>query len=190
MEIERDMDDDGSEELTAYAMDIVIDQRIDPRRLQSAFNKIRSRQLDDVAFYSGTQWRFDMKRNEWTVPYTGLTLAGAAEAKKLFHKERHEWWAEKRAEVIEKIKSDGLEVTDSIVDELSKTGYANTASMGHGPTVQIDAALQNHLAEAHSKMKQHEKLVKEYDAWAQMMHSQRDAIFNLQLDDWTYFFGK
>ena len=130
-----------------------------------------------------------MKRNEWTVPYTGKQLAEAAAAKKAYHEGRHKWWSDKREEVIAKIKSDGMQITDSIVDEMAKSGYANTSRVG-GPVVEIDAALQAHLAEAHQKVHDHARLVKEYDAWQQMMSAHSTAAFPLMQADWMYFFGK
>jgi hypothetical protein len=188
------IDDEAESRLTAFSIPLRIDQRPSVmRHLAAEFNYSRNLQMSRMLdFFDGPTWRKTMKRNEWTVPYTGKQLADAAAEKKAYHESRHHlWWSTKREEVIAKIKADGMTITDSIVDELSKTGYANTSAFGNaGPTVQIDAGLQNHLAEAHGKMKQHEKLVKEYDAWGQMMGAHEAAAFNLQLDDWMYFFGK
>lgn len=127
-------------------------------------------------------------RHEWKVQYTGAKLASAAAEKKAFHEGRHTWWVEKRQETISKIRSEGINITDSIVDELGKS-YSSNVSHAK-PTIQIDAALQAHLMESHGKMKSHESLIKDYDSWAQMMGAHPDAVFELHQEDWVYFFGK
>src|SRR6185295_3981380 len=136
-----------------------------------------------------------MNRDEWTVQYRGLALAGAALDKKTHHQGRLEWWKNKKAEVIEKIRSEGIEVSESIVDELGKAGYANAtvASMNvtrgyRDPVVQIDAALQAHLREAVAKVHEHEGKARAYDCWEQMMTAQPAAAstFDLTHDDWMF----
>jgi hypothetical protein len=136
--------------------------------------------------------RGEKKRDEWVVPYSGEQLAKAAFDKKEYHTGRLKCWREKKEEVIKEIQTSGITVTETLVDELAKAGYANTMSMGGGPLVQIDAALQAHLREAHDKVKAHERLVSQYGAWQQMMESPaaKPRTFELTQNDWMYFFGR
>lgn len=132
-----------------------------------------------------------MKRDDWEVPYTGEQIAKAASDKKVFHTGRVTWWTQKKNELMDKIRSDGLNITESVVDELAKTGYANTTNNAYGaPTIQIDAGLQMQLREAHQKVGAHKALVGQYDAWIQMLSNHRAVIFGLDNDDWMYFFGR
>lgn len=134
----------------------------------------------------------ETKRDEWTVQYTGSALAKAAADKKTYHEGRLKWWRHTKEEVAAAIRAGGITVTESIVDDLAKQGYTNTTRGDGGPVVQIDAAMQAHLREAHGKVKDHEKAVSVYDAWHQMMSSEAATprTFELTQADWMFFFGK
>src|SRR5262245_30132487 len=131
-----------------------------------------------------------MKRNEWGVEYTGAKLAVAANEKASYHSQRVLVWQQKKEDVIAEIRSDGMQINESIVDEMRKLGNYTTSNIGDGPSVTIRHDLLERLGEAHSKVVRHEKLVKEYDAWLQMMNAHNDHRFFLQHDDWLYFFGR
>lgn len=130
-------------------------------------------------------------RHEWKMPYRGNVLLKAVQDKIIHHMERRDWWSKKKEEVITSIKGGGIEITQSIVDELQKGGYSGSnVRHDRGPTVQIDVALMNHLNEAHRKVEEHKNKEFDYKQWEQVLTSQQDAHFDLNMDDWIFFFGK
>lgn len=133
-----------------------------------------------------------MKRDDWTMPYTGKTLLQAAKEKLTFHEGRKTWWTQKKDELIEKIRAEGINVTESVVDELGKLGYSTSANLAFGgPTIQIDAGLAAQVREAAQKVHEHKEKIGQYNAWAQMLEAAPEAAsFDLAHDDWMFFFGK
>lgn len=129
-------------------------------------------------------------RDEWKVGYTGAQLCNAAIEKEAFHVKRKEWWFDKKEAVIAKIRSEGINVTESIVDELGKLGYATNSVRGMAPTIQIDAGMAAQVQEATQKVHEHDGKVAKYQAWQQMLSAHPVATFDLDHDDWMFFFGK
>lgn len=131
-----------------------------------------------------------MKRNEWEVQYTGSALADAAMAKIDFHGGRLKFWAGKKEEVMGEIKASGLEINESLADQLRASNSYQATTQGYGPSVTIRDDLLQKMQEAHGKVGTHESLIKQYQAWAQMMTAHPTALFSLRHDDWMFFFGK
>jgi hypothetical protein len=130
-----------------------------------------------------------VKRNEWTVQYTGAKLADAAKAKIDFHEGRIKVWKDAKEKVMSDIRASGIEVNESLAEQFNNsTQYSTTQA--YGPTVTIKEDLLHKLQEAHSKVDTHTGLVKQYQAWGQMMSSHPEAVFQLQHDDWMFFFGR
>jgi hypothetical protein len=136
------------------------------------------------------QWKGqNVKRNEWTVQYTGSNLASAAKAKIDFHEGRLKFWEGAKEKVMAEIREEGIEINESIADQLrNSNAYATTQSFG--PSVTIRNDLLEKMQEAHGKVGTHEGLIKEYQAWAQMMDAHPTALFQLQHADWMFFFGR
>lgn len=126
-----------------------------------------------------------MNRDKWTFPYPADKLLEAATTKKAFHEQRLQWWTDKRKEVEDKIKAEGIEIDDTIAEQVGKfsTGY-------RGPQVQIRNDLVKDLEECVQKINEHRAHIKGYDAWMQVLASQGQATFMLNQDDWLFFFGK
>lgn len=129
----------------------------------------------------------------WTFIYPVAEVLAGAKEKKKYHETRKIWWGDKKTETITKIKSEGITITESIVEELSKLGYSTQRN--GGPQVTIDNKMQQDLSECVSKIKEHELRIKEYDAWVQILTAK--AALNVPNDtltltqtDWLYFFGK
>ena len=133
-----------------------------------------------------------MKRDDWTVMYTGKALYDAAIMKVTYHESRQKWWLNKKIELIDKIRAEGINVTESVVDELGKLGYStsNANIGGNGPHIQIDAGLAAQVREASQKVHEHVDKITGYRAWVQMLDAHKDMNFALDNDDWIYFFGK
>jgi hypothetical protein len=130
-----------------------------------------------------------MKREDWKVPYSNMELAKAAEKKIGVHNDRRARWLKKKTDLIEEIKNKGITVTESVVDELMKMDYSNATRAFGGPTVQIDAGLQSQLIEATRKVHEHIAKRDEYRAWHAMMTGIPGQQFELDHDDWMFFFG-
>lgn len=124
-----------------------------------------------------------MHRTNWIFPYTADKLLAAADAKLKHHSERLAWWEAKKAEVIETVKAEGIEVDESLANVVSN-------SYERGATVQVRNDLVRDLRECVGKIQQHRAQVADYDAWMQVLASQGQSNFNLHHDDWLFFFGK
>lgn len=124
-----------------------------------------------------------MNRNVWKFSYTANRLCEAAKKKVEWHTGRKEWWTNKKEEVMTTIKSEGLEIDESVAFKMSSSYNRNT-------TVNIRNDLLKDLDECVGKMSEHENKVKDYSAWVQVLESQGHVTLELNHDDWLFFFGK
>lgn len=125
-----------------------------------------------------------MKRNDWEFPYTIGELNIASKVKHDHHMARLQWWNDKKAETIDKVKAEGIEIDESLADQISN-------SYGRGAQVQIRNDLVKDLQECVSKIREHRERVTEYDAWLQVLSAQsatRQLLLNQ--NDWLFFFGE
>jgi hypothetical protein len=130
-------------------------------------------------------------RHIWKFAYTADKLLEAAQAKHSFHTGRLTWWTAKRDEIKETIKSDGIEIDESVADQAGKSGgYPGYSTLGRPSQVSIRTDLVQDLNECLSKVQEHRGKVREYDAWIQVLESQGKASLDLDQDDWLFFFGK
>lgn len=125
-----------------------------------------------------------MKRDEWKFEYTASKLSQAAEAKRDKHKIKLQWWTDKKIEVMKKVAETGIEVQDSVA-----ATYSNTKG-GFGPQIVIDAGLQRDLTECQQKIMDHDRLVREYEGWREVLSANPEARLGLEHDDFLYFFGE
>lgn len=130
-----------------------------------------------------------MNRNEWEFPYAADKLCEAATTKKAHHEERNTWWKNKKEEVLKTIKSEGLEFDDSLGVDIGGGKFSNS-TYNRDTTVQVRNDLLNDLNECKQKIKEHHDKAIGYGSWMQILESQGSTMFNLQQDDWLYFFGK
>lgn len=126
-------------------------------------------------------------RGEWEFEYTAAKVADGAEAQKAFRESRVTWWRDQYAKTMAKIRESGVKVDESLAAQLS--AVANTTAY-RGPSVTIDATLQEDLTEAHQKIEFHSGLVAEYDGWSQVLRANPEQRVKLTQADWLYFFGK
>lgn len=124
-----------------------------------------------------------MKRDEWEFEYTASKLAEAAKAKQAIHVGKQNWWEGKKAEVMAKVKEFGIEVRDSVA-----ASYSNTKG-NFGPQIEIDEGMQRDLTECQQKIREHERLVRDYDAWMQVLSANPDSRMKLDHEDYMFFFG-
>lgn len=124
-----------------------------------------------------------MKRNDWEFPYSIGELNIASKVKHDHHMARLQWWNDKKAETIDKVKAEGIEIDESLADQISN-------SYGRGAQVQIRNDLVKDLQECVSKIREHRERVTEYDSWLQVLSAQsatRQLLLNQK--DWLFFFG-
>ncbi len=121
-------------------------------------------------------------RDKWNFPYTADKLHDAAIAKHEFHTARLAWWTKKKEEVMTQIKAEGLEIDESVA-----LGFSNS---GRNTSVSVRNDLLRDLNECVAKVNEHTAKVKDYDAWIQVLKSQGQSSFDLNQDDWLFFFGK
>lgn len=123
-------------------------------------------------------------RNSWEFEYTAKRVAEAATSKRDIHTKKRTWWEEKKAEALAKIKESGVEITESLA-----ASYSNTKA-GFGPEVTINDGLSKQLTEAHQKILEHDRLVREYDGWRQVLDANPESRLKLRHQDWLFFFGE
>lgn len=127
-------------------------------------------------------------REEWKFAYQADKLLDAATTKKGWHEGRLKWWATKRDEMKEKIKDEGIEIDESVA--YGTENYLSNKSSHRGASVSIRNDLVVDLNECVSKVSEHQNKIKNYDAWTQVLASQGSGSFDLDQDDWLFFFGK
>lgn len=130
-----------------------------------------------------------MKKHEWTFPVTADKLAEAAKSKHDHHIAREEWWSKKKAEVMAKIREEGLEVDESLVAEDYGAKFS-TANYGRGPQVSVRNDLLRDLTECVTKIREHYNKAREYSGWHEVLSSQGQRALDLHHDDWLFFFSK
>lgn len=126
-----------------------------------------------------------MKRTDWKFTYNAATLATAATAKRKHHEERLEWWRDQKKIISQKVSDAGIEVHESVADrKYQSTGY------NISPEIRIDATLQRDLMECQAKIHEHAKKVTEYIGWEEVLWVDKDKFFDLDHEDFLFFFGK
>jgi len=128
-----------------------------------------------------------MIRAEWKFPYTAARLADAAQAKLACHDERVKWWADKRAQVMETIRADGLEIDERLP-------LAHPTPKGRdwdrGAKVMVRHDLQEDLEECSTKLRYHSEKRRDYDGWTQVLLANGGTPLELDTEDWLFFFGR
>jgi hypothetical protein len=128
------------------------------------------------------------QRQIWQFEYMGSQLAEAARAKLAHHQERFGWWSSKKEEVLSKIRSEGLEIDESLAME--SPHHAKARDYQRGTQVMIRNDLQENLEECLRKLSYHAAQSHQYDGWVQVLAANSDARVRLDHEDWLFFFGK
>lgn len=133
-----------------------------------------------------------MQRDEWTFTHTAEHLLSAATAQRDFRAARVKVWEEKKAEVIGRIRESGLTVTESLADGMgSASPKYNISTHSHrGAQITIDPTMQADLNECTTKVREHRELEKAFAAWVQVFEAHLNKSFDLDHDDWQFFFGR
>jgi len=128
-----------------------------------------------------------MLRKDWGFEYTASNLATAAAAKMAFHRERLDWWKAKKDEVMNTIRSEGLEI-----DEKIALGYRNPKARDwdRGAQVMVRNDLQHDLDECLEKLGFHTDQLQQYDGWHQVLNANPETRLRLDIEDWLFFFAR
>lgn len=131
-----------------------------------------------------------MNRTHWKFSYPADKLLAAATAKHSWHTARLKWWTDKQKEIKEKIKAEGIEIDESVAFDPQGAHTHSYNSSFRGPAVSIRDDLVRDLTECNGKMHEHRTKINDYDAWMQVLASQGQTAFELNQDDWLFFYGK
>lgn len=128
-----------------------------------------------------------MRREEWRFEYVAGTLAEAADFKMRFHDKRLEWWKERRREVMDTIRSEGVEI-----DEKISLTYASPKARDWERSTQVTIRddLRSRLAECQDKLVFHTGKRHEYNGWLQVLSANREQRLRLDIEDWLFFFDQ
>lgn len=127
-----------------------------------------------------------MQRDKWTFEFTASQLADAAKAKVTHHAERHAFWVKAQSSVMEEVKEKGLSIDSSA----GGVDYGSNVSTRHMPAVVIDATYQRKLQECNEKIQEHQLRLRDYNGWLQVLTANQGRNYNLNDDDYLFFFGK
>jgi len=68
--------------------------------------------------------------------------------------------------------------------------YSISTSSRRGAQITIDATMQDDLNELGEKLAEHRRLEKIYAGWVQAFEARPGNTFELDIDDWLFFFGR
>jgi hypothetical protein len=130
-----------------------------------------------------------MQRDKWEFQYTSKQLLDAAKSKVDFHTARLGVWETRKKQVVEETKEKGL-----TVEQTEVMGYgdamSNTRHSGYSPQIMVNAVYQRQLNEAVSKIGEHHQKLSEYESWAEVLSGNKDRTYELNAEDYLFFFGK
>lgn len=93
-------------------------------------------------------------RETWEFPYSPQALKEASEKRLEYHQQRLEWWENEREEAEGKLKDKGFEYREQQRSTLAKE-----------LVVVADPDLLKRVKECSDKVTQHERRIREYEAW-------------------------
>jgi hypothetical protein len=129
-----------------------------------------------------------MNRDKWNFSYRVDAILDGAVRKLAHHKARLRWWENQKDEIMARIKSEGIEIDESLAAGGARAMLSN--SYGRNPTVQIRNDFVNDLGECVGKIREHRNRTDDYSAWVQVLEAQKpDMMHEMTHDDWLFFFG-
>ncbi len=128
-----------------------------------------------------------MQRKDWKFDYTASKLAEAAAMKLRLHEERLAWWKEKKTEVMQQIREDGLEIDEKIALEYVSP---KRRDWEQGAQITVRNDLKKDLSECLDKLAYHTGLMADYHGWQQVLSANPEARLSLDHEDWLFFFGQ
>lgn len=127
-----------------------------------------------------------MLRDEWKFEYGATKLFEASQAKREFHRERIDWWKGKKDQVLQTIRSEGLEIDEKLVLEHATP---KSRDWQDGARVSVRNDLKTDLNECLRKLGYHTDCANTFEGWFQVLKANPSAQLNLDHQDWLFFFG-
>ena len=128
-----------------------------------------------------------MQRDIWKFTYTAARLSEAAATKIAYHEERLSFWKQRRADVIETVRSEGIEVDEAIAVQYS---HPKARDWEIGSEILVRNDLRKDIVECSKKLAYHTERRDTYDGWRQVLDANPEARLALDIDDWLFFFGR
>ncbi|HET8941529.1 MAG TPA: hypothetical protein VFN13_06045 [Rudaea sp.] len=129
-----------------------------------------------------------MRREEWQFEYAAGKLAQAAADKMKYHKDRLAWWLAKRKEILDEIRTQGLEFDEKLV--MSAGVSPKGRDWDNAARVSIRDDLRDGIEESQRKLAWHTNQLRDYEGWHQALSANTDVPLRLDINDWLFFFGK
>lgn len=129
-----------------------------------------------------------MNRKGWTFPQHAYNVAKAAERKRDHHQSRLDWWKSKLAELMEQIKSQGLEIEEPLAMQYSRASLVGSMKGGNRARIVVRDDYQRKLDECQIKIQEHNQKAVEYDSWFKVLSANQGQVVELDADDYTFFF--
>jgi hypothetical protein len=123
-----------------------------------------------------------MLKHEWEFKFSAVKVAQGARRKAQHHRDRLKFWEDAKAKVMTEVKESGIEVSES------EAGGSYTNAM-RTPQVLVRSDLQTRLTECHQKMQEHNRYIREYEGWVQVLEGNPENQLTLHADDYLFFFG-
>lgn len=127
-----------------------------------------------------------MLRAEWKFEYLASKLAEAAGNRSAHHRDRLDWWRAKKDQVLQTIRSDGLEIDEKLVLEYTSP---KSRDWQDATRVSVRNDLRNDLNECLKKLAHHTQQLASYSAWSEVLSANSGANLSLDHEDWQFFFG-
>ena len=119
-----------------------------------------------------------MLRAEWKFSYPAARLGEAAVAKLAYHDERLQWWSDKRKQVMQTIRAEGLEIDErQVLAHPSPKGR----DWDRGAKVMVRNDLQEDLEECLVKLRFHTEKRRDYDGWMQVLQANPGTPLELHI---------
>lgn len=113
-------------------------------------------------------------------------MADAARTRLAHHRSRFDWWKEKKEQVLQTIRAEGLEIDEKLALEYSSP---KSRDWQDGARVTVRNDLRDHLNECLKKLAHHTAQVRSYLAWQDVLTANPDARLSLDHEDWSFFFS-
>lgn len=127
-----------------------------------------------------------MLGDDWKFEYAASKLADAASTRAAYHRDRLDWWRSKKDQVLDTIRSEGLEIDEKIVMEFASP---KSRDWQDATRISVRNDLRNDLNECLKKLAHHTQQLASYSAWNEVLTANASASFNLDHEDWQFFFG-
>ena len=72
--------------------------------------------------------------------------------------------------------------------QIHRIDYISTKG-NYGPQIEVDAGMQRDLTECQQKILEHDRLVRDYEGWIQVLTANPECRLSLDHEDYLFFFG-